>query len=180
MTLLPLLFLLPLSTGNPLELQEVANSMLMGRPVVVHINFNECGEVNAFYTPEDRTVTLCKELLDTAEPSRLRFYFAHELAHAVIDQMDIPFTGSEEDAADEMAAVIMVDSGMAKDVLFTADYFYTRNLDAPPWDPHASDMKRAFNLKCIAVRAPKSAICQKGWDATELGWKRLLHRVTLP
>jgi hypothetical protein len=81
-----------------------------------------CGRVNAFYSPADRSVTMCIELVEfitkrgvaaglnkTAKGEKyiggamLGVYF-HELAHAVIDINRVAFTGREEDVADQFSA----------------------------------------------------------------------------
>ena len=83
----------------------------------------ECGRVNAFYNSEDRTVTICYELLSMMEEfyretvpddtlrgkkvgNALSYIFFHEIGHALIDMFDLPITAREEDASDYFAFYI--------------------------------------------------------------------------
>ena len=83
-----------------------------------------CGEPNASYTPDDRRVTLCYELFRSlseqfaGEPGgeflvsgTVAFALMHELGHALIDVLDLPTTGREEDAVDQLATVLLLQQG---------------------------------------------------------------------
>jgi hypothetical protein len=95
-------------------------------PRDVRIGFEACGEPNAFYRPEDRTVALCYEMVDDLESAMtspdgddaeadqavsdaLLFTALHEVGHALVDVLEIPVIGREEDAVDQLAAVMLVD-----------------------------------------------------------------------
>jgi hypothetical protein len=86
----------------------------------------ECGRINAFYSPRNGTVTLCYELLQhlsgvfasqSAAEQResidgaVTFIMMHEIGHALVDVMDLPVTGREEDAVDQLATVMLVSTG---------------------------------------------------------------------
>src|SRR5687768_10177445 len=80
----------------------------------------DCGRVNAYYDPHTRTVILCHELVaviagafDNHDYLRqvLLFVAMHELGHAVIDVLDLPVVGREEDAADQFATLFFVNPG---------------------------------------------------------------------
>lgn len=81
------------------------------------------GEINAFYDANERSVTVCYELMEhfyktfRADNSSeqeayrrmfdaVRFAFLHEIGHALIDVYNLPITGSEEDAADRCSSFI--------------------------------------------------------------------------
>lgn len=105
-------------------------------PVDVPVSFAELGEANAFYSPKERSVFIGYELLDKVivlflknadrdDPKvaakvaqqvvdTLSFVFYHEAAHAIIDLDDLPITGREEDAADQLATVMIVASAKSK------------------------------------------------------------------
>lgn len=93
------------------------------------IGFNTCGQPNAFYNPQNGSITVCLELVefiaelakkDQAAMNLDRASFAklfdgaiwgvlfHELAHAVIAIDGIAITGREEDVADQFAAYFAV------------------------------------------------------------------------
>ena len=96
-------------------------------PRNVPVSFQECGEPNAFYDPIEGSVGFCYELLAFLEdalrsqvaPDRLaeavrgayEFVMLHEAGHAMIDQLDLPITGREEDVADQFAALHLIRQG---------------------------------------------------------------------
>jgi hypothetical protein len=100
-------------------------------PTNVTITLTQCGEANAFYTPENKTVSLCYELIDQLSDMFLAdakskeeqedageaiagatmFTLYHELGHALIDIYDLPVTGREEDAVDQLATILLVEGG---------------------------------------------------------------------
>jgi Putative metallopeptidase len=86
-------------------------------PENVVITFKECGQPNAFWNPKDRQIVMCYELMaqmtedfkgvaKTQEQlgdfvgGALTFAFIHELGHCLIDVLNLPSTGREEDAVD--------------------------------------------------------------------------------
>ncbi len=97
-------------------------------PVRVPIIVRSCGAPNAYYYPQDRSVTMCYELFsehfqvlqrkfgnrlsseEVAKAVASEFLFAllHELGHAVFDLHQIPILGREEDAADQFAAYFIL------------------------------------------------------------------------
>ncbi|HYR27642.1 MAG TPA: DUF4344 domain-containing metallopeptidase, partial [Thermoanaerobaculia bacterium] len=90
-------------------------------PHDIDVRVQECGEVNAFYDPNNKRMTLCYELFDhlmgsfasdeeldeeeagSKAVAALVFMFYHELGHALIDVYNLPVTGREEDAVDQLA-----------------------------------------------------------------------------
>lgn len=78
-----------------------------------------CGRPNAFYEPKSKMVIVCYELgaairaslADGSPPSilsihvikALDFVVAHEVGHAMVDVVQLPVLGREEDAADQFA-----------------------------------------------------------------------------
>lgn len=93
-------------------------------PQPITLTFAACGRADASYEPETRTVTMCYELLATVAevfgemPEAERdqvvlgatdFIFYHEVGHALIDVLDLPTLGREEDAADQLAVYILTD-----------------------------------------------------------------------
>ncbi|MBD0320886.1 MAG: hypothetical protein ICV87_11170, partial [Gemmatimonadetes bacterium] len=93
-------------------------------PHDVTIGFEKCGEPNAYYHAERRSVSLCYELVGDLDAAlggdagdegaqavsdALLFTTLHEVGHALVDVLDIPIAGREEDAVDQLAAVMLVD-----------------------------------------------------------------------
>ncbi|WP_245335210.1 DUF4344 domain-containing metallopeptidase [Shewanella sp. WXL01] len=80
----------------------------------------------------------------------------HELAHAVIDIHQLPVVGKEEDAADGLASVLMIeffDNG-ADMAISAADLFDLESEDrevledADFWDEHSLNEQRYFSTLC--------------------------------
>ena len=100
------------------------------------------------------------------------FVFLHELGHALIDQLDLPIVGQEEDAVDEFATIALI--AFARDEKTTPedrDAFYGyagagaiaflelwkaldkqiegKTAKLPFWDEHALELKRVTNIMCL-------------------------------
>ncbi|MGJ4727919.1 DUF4344 domain-containing metallopeptidase [Luteimonas sp. SDU101] len=142
----------------------------------------ECGEFGAFYRPGDAEVVLCYETLrtlyergqahqralglDDGHPLRyvranVRFIVLHETGHALVHLLDLPITGRQEDAVDQLAAILMLRfSGREEtpeevigELRMAANWMLSRstgayNLDAYA-DEHALGEQRYFNLQCL-------------------------------
>ena len=140
-------------------------------PTDVNVWFVECGEVNAFYSPETREILLCLELVDhlfqTFSPyatgdedlgvtvwNTMLFVFYHEFGHALIDILDLPVTGREEDAVDQLATVVLLEAveGGAEAALTGANWFLISGSAAtgglPFWNEHSLDQQRFYNILC--------------------------------
>ena len=101
------------------------------------------------------------------------FSFYHELGHALIDAYNIPMVGSEEDAADSLASVMLLYyfTEGSQILLDNADYFErAREASASQenqyWDVHALNEQRYYRLICYAyANDPKDVEEQlKDWD----------------
>ena len=90
----------------------------------------------------------------------------HELGHAVFDILDVPVYGREEDAADQMAGVIL--SQFGKDVAkrtFPGVSYLWQKLGASDgeWkrsyysDEHGHPLQRAYNYLCMAYGSDPDA-----------------------
>lgn len=141
----------------PLDLDLVYRAMWQPGVEVTTV-FEDCGEVNAYYHPVTKSVTMCNELLDL-DPGFVRFVYAHELAHAAIVQLNLPYTGLHETAADEMAAVVLSLYDREEDVEAAGRVFFEiGELDAKlgepveSWyDPHPGHKRRGAALVCLAA-----------------------------
>jgi hypothetical protein len=85
------------------------------------------------------------------------FSFYHELGHALIDAYKIPVVGEEEDAADSMAAVMILHyfTNGPQILLDNTDYFDNARLAGDSeenqyWDEHALNEQRYYRLLCYA------------------------------
>jgi hypothetical protein len=138
--------------------------------VSVTVTWDTCGEVNAYYIISQRRIMMCRELLTLPLPF-VRFVFAHEYGHAIIYQLQVPYTGSGEGAADEVAAVLLSLYGDDEAVTVTADFWRKRNINLPPWAEHPDDDIRGWTLRRIA-RAHKDL--DADWVRLLATWNKLL------
>lgn len=90
-------------------------------PRDVTVELAECGRPGAFYDAERPAVQLCYELLvDLAETlmageedgeqlfvGAFALILLHQVGHAFVDLMDLPVNASPEEAADQLAAVMV-------------------------------------------------------------------------
>ncbi len=162
--------------------KEVADSLveitkplneIIALPYDVYLNFDQCGEPNAFYNPEVKEITMCYEFLadferafkkvskkpaeiDDMTDGAMAVFFFHELGHCLIDVWDLPATGREEDAVDQLALFVLLDGtpegeGM---VLSAATFFSVvsaEQQDGEPafWDEHSLDQQRFYEMLCL-------------------------------
>ena len=155
----------------------------------------QCNQVNAFYDPRLKAVKICYEYarsfwnLQVADAKgadgkfdnaavikavlgTLKFTLHHEIGHALVDILDLPITGGEEDAVDQLAAVVMLSSDNGDDIEAVLDAAYTKLLRAQQtaanmekmteaqrkWaednpitaDEHSLDEQRFYNTTCLA------------------------------
>lgn len=135
------------------------------------ITFAKCEEENAFYDPEKITITMCDELVDyyadlfadykdderkEAIVGSLVSVFLHELGHGLIDQLALPAVGKQEDAADQLATVVLVASGdEGNKMALDGAYSWVAEGDAqgqdttPFWDEHSLNEQRFYNIMCL-------------------------------
>lgn len=149
-------------------------------PADVTVALEECGEINAFYDPERRRISMCYELVgafaemflagaETEEEAEAAgvsvagatlFIFFHEAGHALIDLYDLPITGKEEDAVDQLATLILLEAGEDGEnaALDGASSFLTEEEEVSEdeesfeelafWDEHSLDEQRFYNIIC--------------------------------
>jgi hypothetical protein len=133
-----------------------------------------CGTPNAYYSPDDRSLTICYELmehfykLDKAQGKSddeanvymndaITFVFCHELGHGLIDIYNLPATGKEEDAVDQLATYIsceeMGERGEKAAVAGAMSFYYqskgrNQTADVVFADEHSLDKQRFYNILC--------------------------------
>lgn len=188
--------------------------------------FRNCGEINAFYDPKTREVIMCYELLSMLSDTAARnsndadsngqfvlgaafFFFLHELGHALVDQLDLPITGKEEDAVDEIATLIMLagdeeDSGGQGAQMVAAAAFQFKEMAATRqsmtdlvfWDEHSLDAQRMYGILCMiygsnptanaamvgdqGLPKARAAQCPADYQKRQRAWERLLESSLKP
>lgn len=163
------------------EIQGIDGLLVLPRPI--RYVTAECQAPDALYSPQKSEVVICYETLEVLLKqgellakdndavgadfprqyllANLRFILMHETGHALIDLLELPITGREEDAVDQMATTLMqrfagVDESpheVAENLRMAANWFLARaqgqyNLDAYA-DEHALGEQRYFNLQCL-------------------------------
>jgi len=143
-------------------------------PNDLYLRTKDCGEVNAFYNPNDRSVTVCYELMEhfykvfksagASEEkaydkmfSAVQFVFLHEIGHALIDQYKLPITANEEDAADRCSSYINIEElgeEGVRSVLVAAEAFALESKNRSPdarsmADEHLLQEQRFYNSLCM-------------------------------
>jgi hypothetical protein len=155
------------------ELQDFLTPLRLPRDLTVRTA--QCGTTNMAYKPQG-PVTICYELVDTIEQfvanntrdAALRqtvitgaFIQAalHETAHGIFDILEVPVWGREDDAADRLAALIMMQFGddTANVVMYGTQLLFRWSNQKWTGSNFASevspDAQRYFNYVCIAVAA---------------------------
>ena len=161
-------------------LEELATGLneTFALPCNITIEFKELGEANAYYDPNTHRISMGYELMEDLETlftkssknedvvmdhtlNATMFIFFHELGHALIDVYDLPATGKEEDAVDQLSTVILGDSEDAAEggndnnqmVLDGAQSFLLlANRDEKAlsqmslWDDHSLSKQRFYNI----------------------------------
>jgi hypothetical protein len=187
-------------------------------PTTVGVRFAECGEPNAFYSPADQQISMCFELLehyyktmadqyetedalDEAVMGAFMLVLFHELGHALVHVLDLPITGREEDAVDQLAAWAMIDDDTGDDAVLNAALTYYISAesggeidDSTFADEHSLDKQRFFNLVCWVYGSnpekhqglvgddflpeARAERCPGEYQQIDRSWSRLLEPAT--
>ncbi len=169
---------------------EVLGTLRLPRPLT--LRFAGCdGESNAWYDTSDTTVTFCYEYVAELEAAAAgadkygipredavygasAYILLHECGHALFDLLQVPLLGREEDAADHVAAWILLRAGkgVARRALGGAAWMYkhdasARTLDESDYsDVHGLDSQRLYNVLCMAYGAQPAdfaGLVEKGY-----------------
>lgn len=150
-------------------------------PVDVKTEWIDCGEINGFYVPRLDTIVMCNEL-KTLPPGLVVAIYTHELAHAFFKQKDIPFTGSEEWAADELATYVLIEQGRGEEALEAGKWLLDNDPDDNPFNDHLSGTRRAGYILCMVMQSKDAGPdwCYVDYARISKVWKRWLDGARLP
>ncbi len=152
-------------------------------PVDISINFKQCGEENAYYDPDTTAITVCLELFTEPRAKLEAFYdndedtdaairgyalsiIYHEVGHAVVNVMEIPITGREEDAVDQFAVWWLAgnDEGDLSIIDAALGFYEDPEGDARSGtsedslaDEHSLSQQRYYNFLCWVYGSDTSA-----------------------
>lgn len=129
------------------------------------------------------------------------FTLFHELGHALIDKLEIPVLGREEDAVDALAVLMMLpeeeDPAAEQMILAAADghlmaYDQEEDDEGAFWDEHSLDLQRYAAIHCLVfgsdpegwaelaelveMPAEQQERCPGIFDQTQASWDRLLDQ----
>ncbi len=195
------------------SIAEELNTMVR-IPSPIALSLEECGEANAFYDPEARRVSLCYEMaselidlfgedrpdeeVDDLVSGTMMFFLGHEVGHALTDVLDLPITGREEDAADQLAVLMLSDGSEDSELalIAAAETFARWAEDAEAdddsfADEHSLDQQRLYNILCWSYGRDPDAYedfvtdgllpearaegCAEEFERLDRSWNRLLE-----
>jgi hypothetical protein len=202
-------------------LEDLADSIneSLKLPFDIPLIGKQCDTANAFWDPNDNTVTICYEdaadgldiytKAGDADPRASAINaevatFYHETGHMVISIYDLPATGREEDAADQVSAYILLTPGpdgkadpgnvqavkdFAREFQGYADQSGAME-DGDFADVHSPNKTRMYNLECWVYGSDPEANadlvggdqlpedradgCEDEYDKMSNAWDRLL------
>lgn len=206
-------------------------------PNNIPVSFEECGAANAYYSPNEKRILICFEIVDLftfafapellpddaisfdqkfklavkganqaildaqkmrfgsdrliakkPDPAFIKaaqkkikdaivFVFYHEAGHALVHNLNLPITGKEEDAVDQLASYIMIGKDLAGQraatnaaaafLSFDPGFFslFSKSTFA---DEHSLAQQRFFNILCWV------------YGSNESRWSTLVSAGTLP
>ena len=145
------------------------------------------------------TVAECQTSNEEAK-NATAFFFYHELGHALIHVLDLPTTGREEDAVDQLSTYILAHESEDGDVptldaalAFLAWSEEAQESEAKPafWGEHSLNEQRFFNLVCWVYgqdpgrfqnlvqegHLPEAQAdrCPREWEQIDKSWTALLE-----
>jgi hypothetical protein len=182
------------------ELQHFLAPLRLPHPLLLLAR--ECNMVNAFYSPSERSITICYELVDeiirvapqtesadgfvtrqAAIVGNVVGVVLHEGGHMLFDMLNVPIFGREEDAADEMASFLALqfNKDVERTIIKGFVYFWARSQDPSASSPmsawsdvHGSASQRMYNGLCLAYGGDP----QTFQEFVDRGWlpkKRAAH-----
>jgi hypothetical protein len=180
-------------------LEETAKALneKLALPADVTISLRECGAADATYEPDKRRISICYELVGgfaelflsaygkapdaeqagVAVAAATLFALFHETGHALIDLYKLPVAGKPEEAADQLALLVLLGSGReggtaAIDSASTL-LVQERNPDVRAqlarvafWSGHGFDEARLVDILCWAYGRDPEAFQELVGDGT--------------
>lgn len=184
-------------------------------PRDLEMHLSECGIINCYYDPQTGELHMCYEMmeyiyttfanyakdqqeLELATGDSILFILFHEMGHALIDIYNLPITGKEEDAVDQLSTLIMIEEGEKGEeaAIYGASFFglmaaQNQNTEGIPyWDTHSLDAQRFYNILCwVYGKSPqkyaslvtdgtlpqqRAASCQYEYQQIKTSWNTLL------
>jgi hypothetical protein len=179
-------------------LEETAKALneKLALPADVMVTLRECGVADATYEADKRRISICYELVGAfaelfissgkvpdaeqagaAVAAATLFALLHETGHALIDLYQLPAAGREEEAADQIATLVLLGSGKegGTTAVEDASILLTQERDAgmrtrlarvPFWSGHGFDEARLSNILCWVYGRDPQAFQELAGDGT--------------
>ena len=161
--------------SNQQALEKVITTLneRLALPFDITVSFEDCDDSTAFYDPETHQLTICyqlideyyglfsrkikdKDKLDDAVRGAVASTFFHELGHGLVEAWQIPITGKEEDAVDQLSALVLVRQSeegermaLAGAVSFKLYADRDKGWEQLYWDEHSLDEQRFYDIICL-------------------------------
>ena len=157
--------------GSVLPMNEIQNFF---NNKTIPVTYRDCGEANAFYSPSERSITLCHELanlgynyylLQESEEleqetrqanaffkafAMMNFVMYHEMGHAMDDLRDLGTGGNFESVADAIAVVLSVQTSQPQAGMY-GGLFFLIDTEASFGDEHIGGADRAGDILCWTI-----------------------------
>jgi hypothetical protein len=203
--------------------RTVGRELALGRPLQVRVvggnaPADDDPAPGPYYDPANRTIHLSYGFVDDVQAALRRlvrrekirispavlttaateFILYHEIGHALVHRLDVPVTGREEDAVDQLAALMSVSRGkggefvpLAAAMLFAAWDDGTAPGAAEYADEHSLKQQRVYSFVCLVygsnpprfadlvgedgLPARRAERCPAEWYQSYRSWTRLLR-----
>ncbi len=198
------------------EIECVLDSLneRMALPFNIVVAFKTCEEPEAFYDEDTHEVTLCHGVIDRyfalfseklkdeaklegAVRGATAFTLFHEIGHALINVWNLPITGREEDAADQLSVLILIEEiadgeQMAFDVALSFKLYadWAKGEEKIYWDEHSLDEQRFYDTLCMlyghdpetyahlirdgSLPRERAGLCKEDYTRFKNSWQTLL------
>ncbi|HEY3037408.1 MAG TPA: DUF4344 domain-containing metallopeptidase [Pyrinomonadaceae bacterium] len=184
-------------------------------PRDIEIAFADCYVPESAYDHHDHRITICHELIDDfyqlfyqefgrraninqRVEGTMAALLLHEVAHALIDALNLPITGREEDAADQLSTLLLINrtadgERMALDVARALKLLakHEKPGHADYWDEHSLDVQRFYDTVCLVYGSNtrrysylisnktlpegRAVLCGKQYARVKNSWMKLLE-----
>ena len=183
-------------------------------PFDIPVIFSNCRQPDSYYDQDTRQIVICHQLIEgyyglfatrIKEKDRLAEHVKgaitamsfHELGHALIDAWKLPTTGKEEDAADQLSTLMLMNwtVGGERMVLASAYSFklfaeLSKGEGQIYWDEHSLDEQRYYDTLCMlyghnakrfgylvkngTLPEGRSRLCVEDYARLSRSWRTLL------
>jgi hypothetical protein len=155
-------------------LKQVINDLnnQVALPWDIGVSFEDCNEPDAMYDNATRKITMCYQLideyyhlfsrkikdkvkLDDDVRGALVMTFFHELGHGLVHAWQLPITGKEEDAVDQLSALVLLRTEKGEEMTIAGAVSFKLNADLDKgeqkiyWDEHSLDEQRYYDMICL-------------------------------